>query len=146
MSLVEKRFSLKTLIYIFILIDLFLIFYIDFMVLLYLIGYEMSLIVGFLIGVRGQGRFMQIMLNLEGIARNKKQSIDEREHRLVMAIHHSCMELGYLANKRNIKYGLIFNNNTKREIRLKEIKKDLINIDKKLNKLKTKNKKGDKKK
>ena len=71
-----------------------------------LVGYEATMIFGLLLGLRGQGKFKQVMINLEGIARNKKLSVDEREHRLVMGVHHHFLELGYLYEERNKEYGL----------------------------------------
>ena len=139
MSLEKKE--LKHIIYIFILIDTFLMFYITLEILFYLIGYEASLIFGFLLGIRGQGRYKEIMLNLNLIARNKRQTLDEREHKLVMAIHHACLELGYLFEERNIKYGLKFKENNKKE-KHRNIKKEIKRINKKIKKIK----KGDKKK
>jgi len=97
------------------LLDLFLLYYVDLIIIIILGGYELSLFIGLLLGLRGQGRFKQIMLNLEGIARNKKLSIDEREHKLVMGVHHHFLELGYLYEERNKQYGLDFTKKNKKK-------------------------------
>lgn len=91
----------------------------------YAIGYEVSLIIGYLIGIRGQGKFRQVMFGLSTIARNKKLTPDEREHQLVMGVHHSMLELGYIYEERNKSYGFKFaknikNNNKKKVIKISE--------------------------
>ena len=106
MSINENRFSLRNIIYLFILLDIFLLYYVGIKTVIMLVAYEATMIFGLLLGLRGQGKFKQIMINLEGIARNKKLSVDEREHRLVMGIHHHFLELGYLYEERNKEYGL----------------------------------------
>ena len=106
MSINENRFSLRNIIYLFILLDIFLLYYVGIEPVMMLVAYEATLIFGLLLGLRGQGKFKQIMINLEGIARNKKLSIDEREHKLVMGVHHHFLELGYLYEERNKEYGL----------------------------------------
>ena len=101
MSINENRFSLRNIIYLFILLDIFLLYYVGIKTVIMLLAYEATMIFGLLLGLRGQGKFKQVMINLEGIARNKKLSVDEREHRLVMGIHHHFLELGYLYEERN---------------------------------------------
>ena len=102
----RNRFNIRTIIYLFILIDLFLIYYVTIKIILMLISYEGAIIITLLLGLRGQGRFKEIMTDLEGIARNKKITVDEREHELVMGVHHYFLELGYLYEERNKEYGL----------------------------------------
>ena len=114
-ALQEERFNLKTIGLILILVDLFLLPYIIINPQLWLafwllIIYESSMFVSFMLGLRGQGRYKEAMLNLQSIARNKKLSIDEREAKLVSGVHHYCLELGYIAQKRNETYGLHFFN------------------------------------
>lgn len=109
-ALREDKFNLKIIIILFILLDIFLFpvfldlrLYKDY---LYLLLYESSLILGLMFGLRGQGKFRQVMINLESIARNQKLSVDEREHQLVMGVHHHMLELGYIYEERNRLYGL----------------------------------------
>ena len=109
----EERFNLKSICYIFILIDLFLIPYtfiapILWIILLFMVIEEVSMILGFMLGIRGQGRYRAAMLELQSIARDRKLTIDEREHLLVQGVHHYCLELGTIANERNKAYDLNF--------------------------------------
>lgn len=138
-ALEEERFNLKTIGLILILVDLFLLPYIItfpqlWSVFWLLVLYEWSMIVSFLLGLRGQGRYKEAMLHLQSIARNKDLTIDEREAMLVQGVHHHCLELGYIAQKRNKEYGLNFfrrwNNNHKNNHKDKKIKKKRIIIKK----------------
>ena len=85
-----------------------------------------------MVGLKGQGRYKQAMGELQSIARDKSLSVDEREHMLVMQIHHNCMELGYIALERNKKYGLNYftKKSNKKEVtkktKNKEVKKRMI--------------------
>ena len=126
-ALQEERFNLKAIALILILVDFFLLPYIIpypqlWIAFWLLIIYEISMIVSFMLGLRGQGRYKEAMLNLQSIARNKSLSIDERETRLVSGIHHYCLELGYIYEARNKQYGLHFfkrNNHNHKNKRVK---------------------------
>ena len=102
----EDKFNLKMVSTLFILVDLFLVGAIDLLFFFYLVLYQVSLIVALMFGLRGQGKYKTMMLSLQSIARNRDLSIDERESRLVNGIHHHCLELGYIYEERNKKYGL----------------------------------------
>lgn len=132
----EERFNLKSICYIFILIDFFLIPYAFFqpilwIILIFIIIEELGMIIGFMLGIRGQGRYRVAMLELRSIARDRKLSTDDREHLLVQGIHHYCLELGTIALERNKSYGLNFfrrKNNSNRQIKVhsnEKIKKKL---------------------
>ena len=134
----EERFNLKSICYIFILIDLFIIPYtfvvpILWIILLFMVIEEAGLIIGFMLGIRGQGRYKAAMLELQSIARDKTLTIDEREHLLVQGIHHYCLELGTIANERNKSYGLNFfkkrNNNPNNKSNKKEVIKRIMLLD-----------------
>jgi hypothetical protein len=84
-----------------------------------------------MVGLRGQGKYKAMMLSLQTIARNRDLSIDEREKRLVNGIHHHCLELGYIYEERNEKYGLfkkkIMNSEkVPKKTKNKEVKKRMI--------------------
>ena len=109
-ALMEDRFNLKTISIILILIDVFLFpLFFELNILrefLYLLLYEASLILGLMWGLRQQFKYKAMMYDLRSIASNKDISVDEREHQLVMGVHHYFLELGYIYEERNRKYGL----------------------------------------
>ena len=106
----EDKFNLKTIAVLFVLVDLSIVpIFIGLNIMvqfLYLLLYQVSLIFALMVGLRGQGKYKAMMLSLQTIARNRDLSIDEREKRLVNGIHHHCLELGYIYEERNEKYGL----------------------------------------
>lgn len=134
----EERFNLKSICYIFVLIDLFLIPYtfivpILWIILLFIVIEEAGMIIGFMLGIRGQGRYRAAMLELQSIARDKALTVDEREHLLVQGVHHYCLELGTIALERNRSYGLNFfkkkensKNNPNKNSNKTEVKKRVI--------------------
>lgn len=106
----EDRLNLRTVAIILLLVDIFLFpmffglgLYEDY---LFLLLYESSIILGLMIGIRGQGRYRAMMLDLRAIAANKDFDADERDARIVPLIHHCCLELGISAEMRNEEYGL----------------------------------------
>ena len=109
-ALREDKFNVKTIAVILILIDISLFsFFFDFNMLsefFYLVLYQASIILALLFGLRGQGRYKSMMIQLQSIARNRDLDIDERDNRLVSMIHHACLELGYIYEERNKEYGL----------------------------------------
>ena len=113
----EDKFNLKTIAVLFILVDLSIVtIFIGLNIMvqfLYLLLYQASLIFALMVGLRGQGKYKAMMLSLQSIARNRDLSIDEREKRLVNGIHHHCLELGYIYEERNKKYGLFKSNKNK---------------------------------
>lgn len=96
----EDKFNLKTIIYLFILIDLFLIPFGLWLALWYLMIYQASIIVGLMIGLRGMNKYKLAMGELQSIARDKSLTVDQREHMLVQGIHHYCLELGTIYMER----------------------------------------------
>ena len=96
----EDKFNLKTIIYLFILIDLFLIPFGLWIALWYLIIYQASIIIGLMIGLRGMNKYKLAMGELQSIARDKSLSVDQREHMLVQGVHHWCLELGTIYMER----------------------------------------------
>lgn len=90
----EDKFNIKTIIYLFILIDLFLIPFGLWIILWYLLLYEASIIISLLVGLRGMGKYKQAMGELQSIARDRSLTTDQREHMLVQGVHHYCLELG----------------------------------------------------
>ena len=75
-------------------------------VIFWLAIYQATIIVSLMAGLRGQGRYKRAMGELQSIARDKSLTVDEREHRLVMQVHHTMLELGYIYVERNESYGL----------------------------------------
>lgn len=116
----EDKFNLKTIIYFFILIDLFLVPFGTWEILWYLSIYQATIVVSLMVGLKGQGRYKQAMGELQSIARDKSLTIDEREHMLVMGVHHHCLELGTIAIERNKKYGLNFFKKKTQNLNIKE--------------------------
>ena len=90
----EDKFNIKTIIYLFILIDLFLIPFGLWIILWYLLLYEASIIISLLVGLRGMGKYKQAMGELQSIARDRSLTTDQREHILVQGVHNYCLELG----------------------------------------------------
>ncbi len=128
----EDKFNLKTIVILFILVDLSILpifIALDVMIqFLYLLLYQVSVIFALMAGLRGQGKYKAMMLSLQSIARNRDLSIDERESRLVNGIHHHCLELGYIYEERNEEYGL-FKSTIKevpKKTKNKEVKKRMI--------------------
>lgn len=104
----EDKFNLKVIFTLFFLIDLFLypIFADRLLEFFYLVMFQLSLLVSLLYGLRGQGKYKNVMISLQSIARNRDMDVDERESRLVSMIHHACLELGFVYEERNEEYGL----------------------------------------
>ena len=101
-----KKFSLLTIIYLFILTDLFLFFYVGLSVIFILVIAQLSWIVGLLLGLKGQGNHKVIMYKLLSIADDPR--FDDREelrgHRLKQQIRHDCLEYDFwFINKKNKK-------------------------------------------
>ena len=114
-----QQFNIKTIAIIFSLLDLFLLPVVmdnpviakDFF---YFIVYQVTIILGLFVGLRGQGRYKAMMIELRSVASNKDFDPDERDAILVPLIHHACLELGISAEKRNKEYGLFTKNVTKK--------------------------------
>jgi len=104
----EDKFNLKMIFTLFFLIDLFLypIFIDRLLEFFYLVMFQLSLLISLLYGLRGQGKYKNMMISLQSIARNREMDVDERESRLVSMIHHACLELGFVYEERNEEYGL----------------------------------------
>jgi len=106
-----QQFNIKTIAIIFALLDLFLlpvvldnpVFTKDYF---YFIIYQVTIILGLFVGLRGQGRYKAMMIELRSVASNRDFDPDERDAILVPLIHHACLELGISAEKRNEEYGL----------------------------------------
>lgn len=137
-SFKDERFNLKTIVVMFIIVDLFLVptmFQQGLMVnLFYLIIFQVSLLISLMYGLRGQGKYKAMMAELQIIARNLDMDVNERDTRLVSLIHHGCLELGFIYEERNEQYGLDFG------------KKIMNGKNKKREKIIKNNKKGGKKK
>jgi len=90
----EEKFNLKTIAYLFMLIDLFLYFIIPLITLISLIGYEISMLIGLMIGLRGQGKFKSFMFELRGLVDDPKYNQDEelRGHLLKQKVYHAYLE------------------------------------------------------
>jgi len=106
----ENKFNLKTIIYLFILIDFFLAFVVPFIIVISLIGYEASMIIGLMIGLKGQNKFKVFMFELRGLVDDPKYNKDEelRGHLLKQKVYHACLEWGMWFEKRLEEYGLDF--------------------------------------
>ena len=106
-----QQFNIKSFVIIFALLDLFLLPVVldnpaiikDFF---YFVIYQITIILGLFVGLRGQGRYKAMMIELRSVASNRDFDPDERDAILVPLIHHACLELGLSAEKRNEKYGL----------------------------------------
>ena len=106
-----QQFNIKTIVIIFSLLDLFLLPVVmenpvlvkDYF---YFIIYQVTIILGLFVGLRGQGRYKAMMIELRSVASNRDFDPDERDAILVPLIHHACLELGISAEKRNEEYGL----------------------------------------
>lgn len=90
----EIKYNLKTIIYLFILIDIFLATLIPLSRLWIIIGYEVSILLGLMLGLRGQGRFKDVMYELKAIANDPRFDNNEalRGHSLKQQIRHACLE------------------------------------------------------
>ena len=140
-----QQFNIKTIVIIFSLLDLFLLpVVLDNLAILkdffYFIIYQVTIILGLFVGLRGQGRYKAMMIELRAVASNKDFDSDERDAILVPLIHHACLELGVSAEKRNEEYGLfkskknnktrpsIFQSNSgpEKKTKNKEVKKRMI--------------------
>lgn len=101
----EDKFNLKTITVIFILINLFILpVIVEYHLwnhFFYLILYEISILTSMMFGLRGQGKYKNMMISLQSVARNREMGVDERESRLVSMIHNACLELGYIYQERN---------------------------------------------
>ena len=132
----EDKFNLKTIIYFFILIDLFLLPFDLLEVLWWLAIYQTTIVVSLMVGLKGQGRYKRAMGELQSIARDRSLSVDDREHMLVQGVHHYCLELGTIALERNRSYGLNYftkkSNSKFEEVKKKTKKKE---VKKKMSKL-----------
>lgn len=102
----EEKFNLKTIVYLFILLDLFLFFEIPFSLFLMVVGLEGSIIMGLMLGLRGQNKFRRSLVELGVIARNKKLSDLERGHRLEQQVYHTLLEYGIWFDEQLYTYGI----------------------------------------
>jgi len=116
----EDKFNLKMIMMLFIMLDFFLYpIFNDLNItnqFFYLVLFEVSLLLSLMYGLRGQGRYKQMMVQLQSIALNTDMTMEEREARLVGLIHHACLELGHIYEERNIKYRLFTKKNEKFKI------------------------------
>ena len=100
-----KKFNINTIIYLFILIDIFLFYQVGFQVLYILVGYQASLIIGLFLGLRGQGHHKYIMYKLLSLADDPKfDEFEElRDHRIKQQIRYDSLEYDFWDIKHKIK-------------------------------------------
>ena len=105
MILGEKKFSLSTIIWLFILLDISIFFYVDFIVIFILIITEISWFIGLSLGLRGQGHAKIAMFKLLSIADDPKYDDHEelRGHKLKQQIRHDVLEYDAWWMKKSIK-------------------------------------------
>jgi hypothetical protein len=89
----EAKYNLKTIIYLFILLDVPLYFAVSIQTFLWIIATEFSLIFGLLLGIKGQGNFKTFMFNLRAIAEDPLYNAHEevRGHKLKQEIHYATL-------------------------------------------------------
>ena len=106
----QRKYSLKFIIYIFILFDILLSYYMPFPLLYIIIGWEVSVILGLLIGMRGQARYRELVYDLIAIRKDPRYNNKEelRGFKLARHIDHACIE-----------YDLWYNENEERKFKLK---------------------------
>ena len=106
----DPKYNLKMILGLFLLLDLFLLPIIMenhlWPTLFYFAIYQVSLLVALMYGLRGQGKYKEMMFQLATVARNLDMDINERDTKLVSLIHHACLELGYIYEERNKEYGI----------------------------------------
>lgn len=90
----QRKFSLKFIIYLFILLDLLLFFNVSFDVFWQLIGWELFTFLGLLIGTRGQVRYRELVYDLIAIRQDPQYNDREelRGFKLARHIDHACIE------------------------------------------------------
>ena len=101
----QRKFSLKFIIYLFLLLDLMLYFNIPFNIFGQLIGWEIFTFMGLLMGMRGQVRYRELVWDLIAI-RNDPQYNDKEElrgFRLARHIDHACIEWDLWHQEQQIK-------------------------------------------
>lgn len=102
-----KRFSITTIIYLFILLDIIVFYYAGLTILFILIMNEASWIFGLLLGLKGQSKFGIVMHKLLSITDDPKYNDFEelRGHKIKQQIRHDCLEYDFwfLKNKEKIK-------------------------------------------
>lgn len=104
----QRKYSLKFIIYIFILFDILLSYYVSFPILYIIIGWEVSVILGLLIGMRGQARYRELVYDLIAIRKDPRYNSKEelRGFKLARHIDHAMIEYDLWWQKseaRNIK-------------------------------------------
>lgn len=101
----QRKFSLKFIIYLFVLLDLMLYFNIPFNIFGQLLMWEIFTFMGLLIGMRGQVRYRELVWDLIAI-RNDPQYNDKEELRgfkLARHIDHACIEWDLWYQEQQIK-------------------------------------------
>lgn len=90
----QRKFSLKFIVYLFILIDVMLFFSIPSAIYLQLLGWELFTFLGLLIGMRGQVRYKELVYDLIAIRQDPQynDAEDLRGFRLARHIDHACIE------------------------------------------------------
>ena len=93
-NLNQRKYNLKFFIYVFILFDILLAVYVPFFILWIIIGWEVSVFLGILIGLKGQGRYRELVYELIAIRRDPKYNDKEslRGHKLARHIDNAIIE------------------------------------------------------
>lgn len=90
----QRKFSLKFILYLFIMIDILLYFNIETFIFFQVMGWELFTFMGLLIGMRGQVRYRELVYDLIAIRQDPKYNDKEelRGFKLARHIDHACIE------------------------------------------------------
>ena len=90
----QQKYSLKFIIYLFLLLDLVLFFNFPFAIFRKVLEWEVVLLIGLFLGIRGQARYKQLVMDLFTIRKDPQYDKDEdlRGHALKRLIDHASME------------------------------------------------------
>ena len=99
----QRKYSLKYILYLFILFDIMLSYYIPFGVLWVVIGWELAVSLGLLIGLRGNARYRDLVYDLMAIRMDPKYKNKEelRGHRLIRHIDRAMIEYDLYLERQN---------------------------------------------
>lgn len=95
-NLIRPQYSLRFIIYMFILFDIVLFFAgVSYAILYVILGFQISNIIGLLIGFRGQAKYREFMFGLRMVADDPKlnDKEDMRGHLLKQQVRYACDEL-----------------------------------------------------
>lgn len=105
-NLNQTKYSLKFIIYLFIILDILLFFNVSFALFGQIIGWELSIFIGLAIGLKAQGRYREAVYDMIALRKDPKYNDKEelRGHRLIRLIDRIMIDYDIYLENQNKKY------------------------------------------